>query len=280
MATTATYLTPDVRPRLRPYVQSVHGYELRGYAPGIHVGLPSPSLTLIVALDDGIDVGRMPRADRSPARFDALVGGLHDGPVEIHHDGTQVGIQLALTPAGARALLGVPAGALASEVVSLEDVVGVEGARVRDRVQDTPHWPDRLALLQRLLADRISDRPGPRSDVVAAWDLLTDPTRPVAVADVARQLGWSRRHLGQLVRVEYGLSPKAIASTARFDRARNLITGRPDLPLADVAAMCGFADQAHMARDWQRFVGRSPTAWLRAEVFPFVQDGAPAAVAR
>ena len=30
---------------------------------------------------------------------------------------------------------------------------------------------------------------------------------------------------------------------------------------ADIAAGCGFADQAHMTREFQALVGVSPTAW-------------------
>ena len=50
------------------------------------------------------------------------MSGLHAGPAAIHHDGTQRGVQLGLTTAGARALLGVPAGELAGELLELEDV--------------------------------------------------------------------------------------------------------------------------------------------------------------
>lgn len=272
MATTATFLTPTVHPQLRPFVASVHAYELRGFAPGTHVGLPSTALTFIVAFEDGIDMARMPRPDRTPERFDALVGGLHDGPVHIRHDGTQVGIQLGLTPAGARALLGHPAGALAGEVVSLEAVLGTDGTRLREQVGEAMGLSGRLGVLTDLLRRRLGDHPTARPDVTAAWSMLADARRPRPVAEVARQLGWSRRHLGELVREEYGLAPKAIAQTARFDRARLLMTGRPDLTIAMVAATCGFADQAHLTRDWHRFVGTSPTAWMREEVLPFVQD--------
>jgi AraC-like DNA-binding protein len=42
--------------------------------------------------------------------------------------------------------------------------------------------------------------------------------------------------------------------------------------LAEVAAVCGYADQAHMTHDWVTFAGSSPLAWLAEEQLPFVQD--------
>ncbi len=96
------------------------------------------------------------------------------------------------------------------------------------------------------------------------------------MTEVARQVGYSRRHLSALVGAELAVSPKTWARLARFERSqaavrRQAVRGRLDL--AGVAAATGHADQAHLAREWRDLAGRSPTAWLREEL-PFVQDAA------
>ena len=53
-------------------------------------------------------------ARQPPAAYDALIGGLQTAPALISHTGRQWGVQLTLTPLGARAFLGLPAAALAS----------------------------------------------------------------------------------------------------------------------------------------------------------------------
>ncbi|MCA1672997.1 MAG: helix-turn-helix domain-containing protein, partial [Actinobacteria bacterium] len=45
-------------------------------------------------------------------------------------------------------------------------------------------------------------------------------------------------------------------------------------PLADVAARCGYYDQAHFTREWRDLAGCSPRTWL-AEELPSVQDTNP-----
>ena len=116
-----------MHPALRPHVAAGTGYLQEGLAPGVHRGLPSPFLTVVVTLDEPLVLAAHPDPRQAPGRYDGLIGGLHTTPALIEHPGRQAGLQLSLTPAGARALLGVPAGALASLDAAVDDVLGVAG---------------------------------------------------------------------------------------------------------------------------------------------------------
>ncbi|MCD5418940.1 helix-turn-helix domain-containing protein [Rhodococcus pyridinivorans] len=258
-------------PLLTPYVRSYEGYRLDGFPSGTHLGMPSPEVTVILTISEPVELSR--GDGRRPERFDALAAGLSTQSVPIVHHGRQHGIQLALTPAGARALLGVPAAALGSWAVDLEDVIGADGRELFDRISAVESWDERFAVLDRILTRRLvaARSTSPDGHLVHAWHLLvTHPARPVrAVAD---ELGWSRRHLANRCAAEFGLSPKDVARVARFDRSRGMLRADPGRRLADVAAECGFYDQAHLARDWRDLAGVPPSRWLEDEVFPFVQD--------
>jgi len=80
---------------------------------------------------------------------------------------------------------------------------------------------------------------------------------------VARELGWSHRRLIARFRDEVGLPPKFVARIARFERAREALAADPASGLADVAARCGYADQAHLTREVGELAGMTP-ARLRA----------------
>lgn len=259
-------------PPLTPYVRWYEGYRLAGFAPGIHLGMPSPEITVILTIGHPIELGW--GDEPSPDRFVALAGGLSTSPVPVLHDGNQYGIQLALTPAGARVLLGAPSAALGPWAVDLEDVIGVDSRELTDRIAGASGWEERFAIVDRVLMRRTasSRSDGPDPHLARAWELLvTDPGR--AIKDVADELGWSRRHLGSKFVSEFGLAPKDVARVARFDRSRRMMrTGRFGR-VSDVAAVCGYYDQAHLARDWRDLAGVPPSRWLEDEVFPFVQDG-------
>lgn len=278
-------------PALRGLVAEATGYRQDGLTPGVHRGLPSPALTLIVTLDDPLEMAAHPDPRQSPGRYAALVGGLHTGPALIATGTRQAGIQLSLTPAGARALLGVPAGALGSRDEHLGDVLGEPAAELVDRLRMTRTWPDRFAAVDDVLR-RLAVRaaPGACPELAHAWRLTTGSGGRLPVATVARTVGWSERHLRQRFTAEFGLGPKEAARVVRFDAARRLLGSAvargEETDLAGLAAVAGYADQAHLTREWREHTGLPPRRWLAAEhqqlradaddLLRFVQDGRPA----
>ena len=259
---------------LRPLVSWYTGYRQAGVAPALHRGLPSPFLTVIFTLDEPLEIAAHPDPRQPGGRYDTLVGGLHTAPALITHDGRQSGIQIGMSPLGARALLGVPAGELTSLDVEGADVLGPLAAQISERLRETADWPRRFEILSELLLDRAgaaatSTMPGISPEVRYAWQALLRSGGRIGVAQLAADTGWSDRHLRAQFRLEIGLTPKAAARVIRFDRARRRLIGRvraggaPDL--AGLAADGGYYDQAHLDREFAALAGCAPSAWLAQE---------------
>ena len=265
---------------LRPYVAAYTGYRQRGVPPARHRGLPSPCLTLIFTLDEPLTIMAHPDPRQPPGEYGALLGGLHSVPALITHAGAQSGIQVALRPLGARALLGLPAGELAALDLPAEAVLGGVCAELRDRVRCAAGWPERFAVLDEILLRRAGLRWAAHADAAPevswAWHELLREGGATRVSELAAGTGWSERHLTSRFRAEIGLTPKAAARVIRFDRARKLLvrklTAGGDYLLADLAADCGYFDQAHLAREFRALAGCPPSQWL-AEEFRNVQAG-------
>jgi AraC-like DNA-binding protein len=264
-------------PHLRRYVGAYSGIRFQGFSPGTHRGLPSRHLTVVVSLD-----GRPLRV--GAGRFTALAAGLHVSPARIEHDGSQHAISLELTPAGARSLLGLPAAELAHTVVELDELLGREASELAERIAAAPDWRRCFAVLDDALIRISRTRNEPSADMPGAWHRILESGGRVRVTDLAREAGYSRRHLTKRFAREYGLTPKQAARVVRFERSwlllRRLERSRrtshegPRRSLADVAASCGFYDQAHLAREWNELAGCPPSVWLADEELPFVQDAA------
>ncbi len=205
-------------PALRPFVATYVGYREAGVAPALHRGLPSPYLTVILTLDDPLDMAAHPDPAQAPGVFDALVGGLHTRPATIRHDGRQSGVQVALTPFGARALLGVPAGALAMVDVHAADLLGAATDELLDAVRTPSTWPQRFAALDAVLLRRLARSRGrrPPPPVQGAWRLLLGSGGRTDVASLADAVGWTPRHLAHRFGQDVGLSPKQAARVVKL----------------------------------------------------------------
>ncbi|MEU0311261.1 MULTISPECIES: AraC family transcriptional regulator [Streptomyces] len=268
---TATRIDAHPAPALRRYVRSYAGFDLRGFPAGVHCGPPGRVLTAVISLSDPLGIGAGVDDGSPVTRFGSVAGGLMCRSVAIHHDGRQHGVQVSLTPLGARAVYGMPAAALAHRLVPLDELLGALGAELADRLRAAPTWAARFALLDELLLRAVGRGDGDplsrvRPEVAEAWRRLVAAQGRVQVGAVATELGWSRRYLTERFRGEVGLSPKTFARVLRFEHAHDLATAHDPLPWADVATVSGYADQAHLVRDWREFTGRSPTVWRRGEV--------------
>jgi len=284
---------------LRGLIGWYSGYRQQGVPPARHRGLPSPYLTLIITLDDPLTVARHPDPADRPGDYRTLVGGLHTTPALISHPGRQSGVQVQLSPLGARALLGLPAGELAGRDLAADDVLGGVAAELHERMRAAADWPARFAILDQVLLARADLGQQVSPDIAEAWRLLVRSGGQIRAAELADHVGWSPRYLQQRLRTETGLTPKAAARVTRFDRARRILqrqaaSGTASVPgsaaaaggaaptsasggavvtLADVAAGCGYYDQAHLAREFRALAGCPPAVWL-ADEFRNVQSSA------
>ncbi len=87
-------------------------------------------------------------------------------------------------------------------------------------------------------------------------------SQPIRVADLSAVVGLSSTHFSRAFGRSFGEPPHVYLIQRRLDRARHLML-TSDIPLSDVAAACGFSDQAHFCRLFRRHTGRTPAAWRR-----------------
>jgi AraC-like DNA-binding protein len=251
-----------------------HGYDVVGSAPGTHRGLPSPYLTLVVAVDDTLAMA----GPDGTVRYDTVLGGLHTEAVTIVHDGRQRGVHVVVDPLAARTLFGTPAAALERADLDATAVLGPLAVELHERVNAAGDGAARSAVLDDVLlrrVRRVGEPPAVRDELRWAWRRLVGGGS--GVRDVAGEVGWSERHLERRFRAEFGVGPKALGRMARFDRVRRRLAGRATagvpLGLAELAVDGGYADQAHLTREFGALAGCSPTRWVAEEVGNLVEVG-------
>jgi AraC-like DNA-binding protein len=223
-------------------------------------GAPSP--IIVDACSDVVVVGDSAPHVAGPATRTHLVS------VPPHT--TVVGIRFR--PGATRAVFGCDAPELRDADVELRAACGHATSVLEADLSAADTTDVTRAALERWVTGRL----GARLDrdaltLRAAHALVAD--RELSVAALGDTLGWSARRLHREITATCGYGPKLLQRivrlqrTLRFARRRAMTNRRPTLAM--LALDVGYADQAHMTREFRDLTGFTPRELLersRADV--------------
>ncbi|MBO4254287.1 helix-turn-helix domain-containing protein [Streptomyces griseorubiginosus] len=119
----------------------------------------------------------------------------------------------------------------------------------------------RVAALDAFLLAR-DPRPDPQAELAAALVERARTDRSIRrVTELARTEGMSVRLLQRLFAAHVGVGPKWVILRYRIHEALERAESSDKLDWATLAADLGYADQAHLVRDFTATVGVPPTAY-------------------
>ncbi len=248
---------------LAPFMRRATAYTVQGAGLTRQRELPNGNAVLVFNLGSELRVedtgGKLHRFPHPTAFY----SGPSDRYIVTETDGAQEGIVVELTLPGARRLLGRPLDELGDRMIALPDLLGPNASDVIERVVEASSPVARLALLEAAIAARIAEPDDRTRDLEWAWTLQHDSGGQFPVGELAETIGCSRKHLAVRFAREFGLSPKLLARIMRFDRAMRIVRYGELSSWSDLAATCGYSDQAHLAREFVAFAGDPPTTLLR-----------------
>jgi AraC-like DNA-binding protein len=167
-------------------------------------------------------------------------------------------ITACLAPLGAFKLLGPAVSEIGGSIVGLDDIVGADAHPLSERVRSARTWKERGRLLDDFLLDRATHGPQPSPEVSHAWHLLVSSGGKNTISGIARHVGWSHKHLITRFKQQVGVTPHLAGRLLRLLRVwRHL---KHEQNWVRIAAECGYADQAHLIREFRRFTGTTPGA--------------------
>lgn len=122
------------------------------------------------------------------------------------------------------------------------------------------HVAERYGVMRRAMV---------RSGMLAPWQekrarelIAGNLTKELSLAEIAAECRLSVAYFSRAFKSSFGMAPHAWLQEHRIQRSKVLLR-RASLPLAEIAAQCGFADQSHFSRVFKRAVGVPPGEWRR-----------------
>jgi AraC-like DNA-binding protein len=169
-------------------------------------------------------------------------------------------------PGGAVGLLGASALEFCDRSVAIDLVWGSEASPLMEQLRDAASAGKRLRLLEAAITDRTQrDGRAIHPAVDYALQVFSNAPHIRTVADVSREIGWSRRWFSHAFGEQVGMTPKRYCRLMRFQRVVRQIASDQPVDWVDVALAGGFCDQAHLVHEFRAFSGFSPERYLTAE---------------
>ena len=203
------------------------------------------------------------------------------GPVEARVYGVARGLSTrllvgrgwtvaALTwPGGLGAFITGSAAELTDRVVPLGQALGTDEAALLRQVTAEPDEAARVALLAAALEQAVDPERREPALSVAEVARLAESDRTVRrLSDLCERSGLGQRTLQRMFLQYAGVSPTWVIRRYRLLEAAEAVReGRP-VSWADIAAALGYADQAHLTRDFRAAIGQTPAAYASAQSPP------------
>lgn len=168
-------------------------------------------------------------------------------------------------PGAFRRFTSGPVAGLTARAVPAAGIFGAEAEQAGRRILALDDLAEMAALADRFLLGRLpAAPPDPRAAEVAALvEAITARPQLFRVDELARELDMPVRRLQRLFAEYVGVSPKWVLRRARLHEAaaRADDASSAGIDWAALAADLGYADQAHLTRDFAAAVGAPPARY-------------------
>lgn len=244
---------------LSPFIESIYFSGPSAAGSSRHLITPNGFMDLVIHLEDR-PISWFMGEERYSVTGPALAGA-YSRPFHLDLAEFSSVIVVCFKPGAARLFFPIPADELHNLDVALADVYRAEAARLRDKVLAASPLRRQVEVLQEHLLRKLAGSAGVDPAVEHAVRLFRRAGPPVSVAEAQAAVGLSHTRFIQIFRESVGMTPKLFCRVQRFQNVVRSIETGAAVNWAELAAGCGYFDQAHLIRDFRDFSGLTPLAY-------------------
>lgn len=183
-------------------------------------------------------------------------------------DGRVLGVKFL--PGGFHPFFNQPVSTLTGQVVNAQVVMGPDIQQIHQAVQNCPNAADAFEIIDEyLLRKLVIGETRVAKDVAALVEKIqcerniTRVDQLVALHSEERE-PQTLRQLQRLFKTYVGMSPKETIQRLRLIEAAEMLRMSKAIDFASLALDLGYADQAHLIRDFKRMTGHTPNRYVES----------------
>jgi AraC-like DNA-binding protein len=252
------------RPELQPYIESFWTFESPVGMPATDTSMAAPngSPKLVIPYENSllsIADGRTSVSHEGGLYF----VGNRDTQTLIHSSARRTGfVVIEFSPYGAFPFFGVPMEETVNGLFDAEAAFGKWGREVRETLRNLELVDRKVNFIQDHLVALMRKAPRRNTLIEFCVGALRLSRGRVAIGELERRTGYSRRYLDMLFNRHVGLSPKVLAGIFRFQTfyrkwARGVTYDSLKEELYEY-----YYDQAHFTKEFKKMTGYPPQKFI------------------
>ena len=230
--------------------------------------MPNGTIEIVFFLDgakiEGFYMGDDAASERGSRNNFSLLFGAQTKPQVVIAPNSRVVIVM-MSPIAAKMLFGIPAFEVHNRTIEPTMIQG-DLAMIEDKLNSLPSFSERAAFLESYLLQRLraqSEIPPFVSFTRHGQHVLRDADPFWMTKTLIDKSGYSSVHMNRLAKIWLGTTLKRYEALFRFRDALGRMQAL-ELNLAEVAAECGYHDQAHFTHNFTEYSGLTPSAYRAA----------------
>ena len=193
-----------------------------------------------------------------------LLAGPYSRSFQIDPSQSTAVIGVRFRPGAAGMFFPIPAHELHNVDIPLSDLDTADADRLLNDVCSAPSEHAQFVAVERYLTKKLGNATPIHPAITYAVEQLSREGGIRSIRRIQTDTGLSHTRLIQLFREHVGLTPKLFCRVRRFHGLLERIEKGLPVNWADLAADCGYFDQAHLIRDFRAFAGVTPLEYARA----------------
>ena len=203
--------------------------------------------------------------DNDPYTFRVpLLAGPYSRSFEIDPSQSTAVIGVLFRPGVGRILFPIAPHELHNTDIALSEFCPGAADRLLNDVCSAPSEHAQFLVVEQYFIRKLANAAPIHPVVRYAVEQLSCDSRVRSVRKIQLDTGLSHTRFIQLFREHVGLTPKLFRRVRRFHALLDQITKGIPVNWAQLAAQCGYFDQAHLIRDFRAFAGITPLEYSRA----------------
>ncbi|MBF7092114.1 AraC family transcriptional regulator [Flavobacterium sp. ALJ2] len=181
------------------------------------------------------------------------------------YSGSEMSIVIVVfQPNGINQLLGIISSELRDTIITIDDIFGLEGIELQEKLSEQATIQERLKLLNHFFKTLEAKKPMSNQLIAAAsLDFIIKTKGQFSLKQLVDYTGYTERHIERKFTECVGLNPKKFGNIVKIHGFLKLLKNKSqDTNLTTISYDAGFSDQSHLIREFKKHTGMTPREYL------------------